>query len=421
MVLNADMQSETVNIPKTWQTKTLGDLCYSITDGTHYTPKYADDGIPFYSVENVTADNFVSTKFITAEEHSKLIKRCKPEKGDILLTRIGSLGDTKLIDWDVNASIYVSLALLKPNNEVVLPAYLYAYTKSRQFVMDVEKRSLVNATPKKINMGDIAGIPIMLPPPPEQEAIATALSDVDELITKLDQFITKKYYLKQAVMQQLLTGKTRLAGFNGEWGSKTFEECFEFLSTGSNSRSELAEFGDTKYIHYGDIHTKWSLVLDCETDDIPFIDGVKVKNLPLLVDGDLVLADASEDYEGIGSSIEVRNVNGQRVVAGLHTLLLRGDKTKVADGYKAYITSIESVKQSLIKIATGISVFGISKSNLKTIEIPLPPTVEEQQAIAMVLSDMDNEVRTLEQQRDKTRALKQGMLQELLSGKTRLI
>lgn len=137
-----------------WEVKKLGELCSFIGDGTHYTPKYVDNGVPFYSVENVVANNFSDVKHITIEEHKSLIKRCKPETGDILMTRIGTLGITKLIDWDIDASIYVSLALLKPNSAIE-SSYLYSYTKSDQFVEDVKKRALTNASPQKINMGEI--------------------------------------------------------------------------------------------------------------------------------------------------------------------------------------------------------------------------------------------------------------------------
>jgi type I restriction enzyme S subunit len=193
-----------------WETKRLGQLCRSIVDGTHFTPEYVDDGIPFYSVENVTANDFTNTKFISASEHEQLIKRCKPERGDILLTRIGSIGDTKLIDWDVNASIYVSLALVKVS-ECVDARYLYCYTKSQQFIKDIEDRSLLNASPKKINMGDIASVPIFLPPTRnEQAAIADILMDMDIEIAALEQRRDKTRALKQGMMQELLTGKTRL-------------------------------------------------------------------------------------------------------------------------------------------------------------------------------------------------------------------
>jgi type I restriction enzyme, S subunit len=203
-------QTEVGILPENWEVKKLKDLCISITDGTHYTPRYVNDGIPFYSVENITANNFTDTKFISLKEHNELIRRCKPVRGDILLTRIGSLGYTKLINWEVNASIYVSLALLKMNSQQILADYIYEYSKSDQFVKDVEKRSLMNATPIKINMGQIGNIPIPCPPLPEQKAIATIFSDMDAEIAALEQKRDKTHALKQGMMQELLTGKTRL-------------------------------------------------------------------------------------------------------------------------------------------------------------------------------------------------------------------
>ena len=193
-----------------WGALELQELCTHIVDGTHFTPKYVPDGIPFYSVENVTADDFTDVKYISESEHNLLIRRCNPQRGDILLTRIGSLGDTKLIDWDVNASIYVSLALLKLG-KCADPEYIYHYTKSFQFTWEVESRSLVNAIPKKINMGDIGAIPIRVPPTEsEQRAIATILSDMDAEIAALERRRDKTHAVKQGMMQQLLTGRVRL-------------------------------------------------------------------------------------------------------------------------------------------------------------------------------------------------------------------
>jgi len=191
------------------EVKSLKDVCRAINDGTHFTPQYFESGVPFYSVENVTANDFTNTKFISSREHNQLIKRCRPEKGDILLTRIGAIGDTKLIDWDVEASIYVSLALLKVREDVA-SRYVYSYTKCRKFIKDIEARSLMNASPKKINMGDIGGVPIVMPPLPEQTAIATILSDMDDEIAALEQKLAKTRQIKQGMMHNLLTGKVRL-------------------------------------------------------------------------------------------------------------------------------------------------------------------------------------------------------------------
>jgi len=118
--------------------------------------------------------------------------------------------------------------------------------------------------------------------------------------------------------------------------------------------------------------------------------------------------------------VEIQNARSRKIVAGLHTFLLRGNKELLADGFKGYLQFITSVKAALIRFATGISVYGVSKGNVRSIEVPLP-RLEEQTAIADVLSDMDAEIAALEARRDKTRALKQGMMQELLTGRIRLV
>ena len=119
-------------------------------------------------------------------------------------------------------------------------------------------------------------------------------------------------------MQQLLTGKHRLPGFFEEWKYEKIGKLFQFLSTGNNPRSDLSSFGDVGYVHYGDIHTKAAAFLDCANAVLPLITHNKVSNLPLLQDGDLVMADASEDYAGVGKSVEVKRVGKQKIVAGLH-------------------------------------------------------------------------------------------------------
>lgn len=132
------------------------------------------------------------------------------------------------------------------------------------------------------------------------------------------------------------------------------------------------------------------------------------------------MADASEDHAGIGKCVEIRGSQGREIVAGLHTILLRGDNALLADGFKGYLQFIPTMKAAMIRFATGISVYGLSKRNVASIELLLPK-IDEQRAIAIVLSDIDAEIAALEARRDKTRALKQGMMQELLTGRIRLV
>lgn len=213
--------------------------------------------------------------------------------------------------------------------------------------------------------------------------------------------------------------ETQVGVIPEDWEVVSFETAFKFLSSGNNSRNDLRDQGTTNYIHYGDIHTKWNNVLDCDKEGIPFIDSDKVKRLPKLEDGDLILADASEDYEGIGKAIEIKNIRDKEVVSGLHTFLLRGDKSIFADGFKGYIQEVKSVKNDIIKITTGTSVYGISKRNIRNILIPVPP-LGEQKVIAKTLTDTDSLIQSIGKLIDKKEKIKKGTMQELLTGEKRL-
>ncbi len=192
-----------------WDVETLGELA-TIRDGTHQTPRYVPIGVPFYSVEHVTSGDFTNTKFISEGEHQFLTRLFKIERGDILMTRIGSIGDCRLVDWDVDASFYVSLALLKIRSGYSA-AYIAQYSNTDAFKKEVELHSLLSAIPKKINLGPISNIRIKLPPTfAEQTAIAAVLSDMDAELAALEARRDKTRALKQAMMQELLTGKTRL-------------------------------------------------------------------------------------------------------------------------------------------------------------------------------------------------------------------
>jgi len=214
--------------------------------------------------------------------------------------------------------------------------------------------------------------------------------------------------------------KTEVGLIPEDWKVYTFSQLFDFLKTGSLSRRYLSNNGDTYYIHYGDIHAKWKRILDFDKSDIPKVSSERVRGLPTLEEGDLIIADASEDYEGVGASVEVKNINGKTAVSGLHTILLRGKKELIVDGLKAYLTHIETVRDRLKKVSTGTTVFGISKSKLGDVKIPLPPTLVEQQAIASALSDVDELIRSLDRLIEKKEAIKKGTMQLLLTGKKRL-
>jgi type I restriction enzyme S subunit len=213
-----------------------------------------------------------------------------------------------------------------------------------------------------------------------------------------------------------------------DWDALEFGEVFTFLKTYSFSREQLSSeptIDEIRNIHYGDIHATYeNEILDLDVEKtVPYLtDGLidpksfEDENFPALKDGDLIIADASEDYEGICDCVELKNLNGSKIVSGLHTIAARTTESKVALGFRTYTLKHEQVIRELRRIATGISVYGVSKTNLSKLKIPLPP-LPEQKAIAACLSTWDEAI-------SKTQALiaqkelrKKWLMQQLLSEK----
>ena len=200
-----------------------------------------------------------------------------------------------------------------------------------------------------------------------------------------------------------------------EWEVKKVDlPTFEYLVSGTNARSDLNESSEIRYIHYGDIHTKWNLELNCDSEKIPRIDKEKVSKLPLLKEGDLIIADASEDIEGSGSSILLKNVKNKKIVAGLHTIVLRSKDENISTDFLKYLTSINSVKIQIISYVTGSKVYGLSKKTCKEIKVPFPK-LSEQQKIASILSNIDNLINFTQKVIDQNKSLKQGLMQKLFT------
>lgn len=193
-----------------WKDTALGKIC-DIKDGTHQTPHYVESGIPFYSVETVTNDDFTHVKYISLEEHERLTSSYKIDNGDVLMTRIGSIGKGKYVDWSPNASFYVSLALLKFRGNKPLANFIALLTDTEEFQKEAELHSLQFAIPMKINLGQISDIRVRIPTDQKEiKTIIAVLNDMGSEIKRLEQKLNKYKYLKQGMMEELLTGKVRL-------------------------------------------------------------------------------------------------------------------------------------------------------------------------------------------------------------------
>lgn len=177
--------------------------------------------------------------------------------------------------------------------------------------------------------------------------------------------------------------QTEIGLIPNEWSAERFDKVFELLSTNSFSRENLTNEvtkNNIQNIHYGDIHAKFeNEILDCETEKLPYIkDEVILKqNFNFIKDGDLIITDASEDYEGVGECVEALNVGNKKIVSGLHTFMARDNSGLTAKGFRTYIFRNPKVNIELKKIATGISVYSISKANLQKLKLPIPPLPEQ--------------------------------------------
>ncbi|WP_311882785.1 restriction endonuclease subunit S [Halomonas piscis] len=258
----------------------------------------------------------------------------------------------------------------------------------------------------------MARIRVPLPEVGEQRAIATALSDADALIESLDRLIAKKRAIKQAAMQQLLTGQTRLPGFTGEWETKRLGEIGTFYKGQGIRRDDVSDEG-VPCIRYGEIYTRYGDCVVAPESSIP--EHLSESAFPLR-SGDILFAGSGETAEEIGMCVAY--LGEQPAFAGGDIVVLRPNGGTSA--YLGRLLNHPTIAQQKARVGQGDAVVHISARNLAQIEVHFPDQ-KEQTAIATVLSDMDSEVEALEHRRYKARQLKQGMMQQLLTGRVRLV
>ena len=411
-------QTEVGVIPEDWVVKQVMQFGNVVTGGTPSTQvaEYWGDDYPWITPTDISEhrDIFNSERAISAKGLAVL--RALPAN-TVLVTCIASIGKNALLR--VTGACNQQINAVVPNKGVSEKYLYYLFEHSKSYLLS---NSGITAT-RIISKTDFEILPFPLPPTPvEQEAIASALGDADGLIESLERLIAKKRAIKQGAMQELLTGRRRLPGFKGEWTTKTLGELFNFSGGYSASRDQLSSTGHC-YLHYGDIHTSSKTYIDvqAESQNIPRLNIplTKVSPASLLDDGDVVFVDASEDDEGTSKHVVVINKGNVPYISGLHTIVAKAKTDELVHEYRRYCFQTTAIRQQFLFYAVGTKVTGISKKNIGKLTMPVP-LKNEQTSIAAVLSDMDAEIAALEGKLEKARAIKQGMMQELLTGRIRL-
>lgn len=266
-------------------------------------------------------------------------------------------------------------------------------------------------------------IEVLIPKEEEQQKIVDCISSMDDLITTNTKKLELLKFHKKGLMQKLFPEEGKSApelGFtcNVKWNKKKFEEVYSLKTTNSLSRDKLNyDDGLVKNIHYGDIHTKFSTLFDITKESVPFINAEialdKVKEESYCQEGDMVFADASEDIDDVGKSIELINLNGEKLLSGLHTILARQKGSYLVKGFGGYLFKSEVLRKQIQKESQGAKVLGISATRISKIDVVYPIEQSEQQRIVDCLSSLDKLIDAQTKKIEILNIYKKGLMQQL--------
>ncbi|ANQ21205.1 hypothetical protein BA893_05815 [Vibrio natriegens] len=438
-------QTEVGIIPEEWIVQPLEYFTSFISYGFTNPMPTVFDGPPMITARDINQGRIqYSTARCTSEDAYKklLTPKSKPKVNDLLLTKDGTLGRLALVDRE-DICINQSVALLRPNSKIN-PKFFKLLLESPYY----QEKMLDDAggsTIKHIYITIVNKMLLGLPPElQEQTAIANALSDVDALLTELEKLIAKKQAIKTATMQQLLTGKTRLPQFaNYTEGEKQGQP----KGTKPSELGEIPEDWDViNFAELKDKNDQWAITGGPFGSNLKSSDytesGVRIIQLQNIGDG--VFKNDDFVFTSIEKANELKSCNiypneiilskmGDPVaraclIPEFHSrylmcsdgIRLKVDGNKHSCKFIFYSLNFPTFRNQALDASTGSTRKRIGLTELKNLLITAP-CKEEQTAIATILSDMDSEIQTLEQRLAKTRQIKQGMMQELLTGRTRLL
>lgn len=377
--------------------------------------------IPALSAGNVRMGfiDFSQECYLGSERlYSRWMTSGDVEKDDIVFTTEAPLGNVALIPDDRKYILSQRTVLLKINPRQAVSRYVFQLMLSEQFQKVLADNSS-GSTAKGIQRKRFEQLKVVCPSLSEQSLIAAALSDVDALLGALQRLTAKKRNLKQATMQQLLTGQIRLPGFHGEWEETTLLKLAggkkELFDDGDWIESEHITSQGVRLVQTGNIGIGRFL----EKDDRKYIYEASFTSLRCkqLRAGDLLVCRLAEPA---GRACVFPDIGEEKVVTSVDVTICRPPCEIVNRTYLANLFSTPEWLRKVSDRSGGTTHKRVSRGALGRIQFELPP-LSEQTAIAAVLTDMDAELAALEQRLAKTRTLKQGMMQELLTGRTRLL
>jgi type I restriction enzyme, S subunit len=406
-------QTEVGVIPEEWEVHPFSELL-DFRNGVNADKHAYGKGVPFINVLEVITKAHLRKSDIPGRVSIArgVVDSYAVRRGDLLFNRTSETQEEvglSSVYLDEETVVFGGFVIRgRPTNASIDATYSgYAFrAPAIRSQITAKGQGAIRAN---IGQADLRQVLVPLPPLPEQRAIAGVLGDVDALLGALEKLIAKKRDLKQAAMQHLLTGQTRLPGFSGEWEVRRLGDVAEIVSGGTPR---------TIVPTYWDGGVKW-----CTPTDITGTAGKFLSETERTI-SQAGLASCSAQLLPAGSLLLCsRATIGELKIAACEVCTNQGFKSLIARkgvSYEFLYYLLLTMKPQMVEKAIGSTFLEISKKDTASLEVSLP-LFDEQTAIATVLSDMDAEIATLEARLAKTRALKQGMLQELLTGRTRLV
>lgn len=414
-------QTELGVVPEDWEVVRIGDL-FTFKNGLNKAKRFFGYGTPIVNYMDVFGRPWLRATAIggRVDASPNELSAYEVRKGDVFFTRtsetVEEIGIASVMLDEPDRTVYSGFVLrARPVDDSLIDTFKSYCFSSRYFRQQVTARA--SYTTRALTNGrSLSAALIARPPKPEQRAIATALSNADALLDGLARLIAKKRDLKQATMQQLLTGQTRLPGFSGAWEVITLGDLGSTYG-GLTGKTKL-DFGvgSARYITFMSVMT--NVVIDCEAFDQVQVSPNESQNR--VIEGDLLFNGSSETPEEVAlCSYMAQDVPNLFLNSFCFGFRLR-DKQQADGLFLAYYIRATPGRELMKSLAQGSTRYNLSKGALLQASVLLPPK-DEQTAIAAVLSDIDADLAALDARLTKTRALKQAMMQELLTGKTRLL
>lgn len=403
---------------KPWDTATIGDFL-DFKNGLNKGKEFFGYGTPIvnytdvYKKRGLTKNDVRGKVTLTRDE----IHRFDARKNDVFFTRTSEtpeeVGMSSVLLDDIDDCVFSGFVLRgRPKNDMFTPEYC-KYCFTTEAVRNAITMGCTYTTRALTNGKQLSAIEIVVPSKPEQEAIAQSLTDIDELILSLEKLVAKTKAIKQGAMQELLTGKRRLPGFSGEWNKCKLGSLGVFLKGTGISRNE-SNSGKLPAVRYGELYTKHQNYV---TNYFSSISKEVASNAKRVYRGDILFAASGETKEEIGKCAAI--IHETPVYAGGDILIFRPTVQLNPEFMGTLLNTADVCKQRAEK-GQGDAIVHIHADALSNIEITIP-NIEEQQAIADILVDVDKGIERLDKKLDKYRQVKQGMIQQLLTGKIRLV